>query len=133
MKQLGYSPLQTFRVSRPGDAYLHRATEAFGMRRGGRQGHFLAGVVCATTGLGLCGEGLAMAVAPRHPVAGQVLFFIAIVVPFTIFLTVLMVPRIGLSERLLSLSSACIPPWSTACPVHSCWPGTTSISTSSRS
>jgi len=95
MKQLGYGPLQTFRVSRPGDAYLHRATEAFGMRRGGRQGHFLAGVIGATTGLGLCGEGLAMAIAPRHPVVGQVLFFIAIVVPFTVFLTVLMIPRIG--------------------------------------
>ena len=95
MKQLGYSPLQTFRVSRPGDAYLHRETEAFGMRGGGRQGHFLAGVICATTGLGLCGEGLAMAIAPRHSVVGQVLFFVAIVVPFTIFLTVLMVPRLG--------------------------------------
>jgi hypothetical protein len=95
MKQLGYGPLQTFRVSRPGDARLYRATETFGMRRGGRQGHFLAAVVCATTGLGLWGEGLAMAVAPRHPAAGQVLFFVAIVVPFTIFLTVLMVPRLG--------------------------------------
>ena len=69
--------------------------EAFGMRRRGRQRHFLAGVICATTGLGLCGEGLAMAVAPRHPVVGQVLFFVAIVVPFTIFLTVLMIPRLG--------------------------------------
>src|SRR6266576_4857861 len=95
MKQLGYSPSQTFRVSRPGDAYLHRATEASGMRGGGRQGHFLAGVICATTGLGLCGEGLAMAIAPRHSVVGQVLFFVAIVVPFTIFLTVLMIPRLG--------------------------------------
>ena len=95
MKQVGYSPLQTFRVSRPVDAYRYRATEAFGMRRSGRQGHFLTGVICATTGLGLCGEGLAMAVAPRHPVIGQVLFFVAIVVPFTIFLTVLMVPRLG--------------------------------------
>ena len=36
-----------------------------------------------------------MAVAPRHPAIGQVLFFVAIVVPFTIFLTVLMVPRLG--------------------------------------
>ena len=88
-------PSQTFRGSQPGDAYLHRAPEAFGMRRRGRQGHFLAGVVCATTGLGLCGEGLAMAVAPQHPAAGQVLFFVAIVVPFAIFLTVLMVPRLG--------------------------------------
>ena len=92
---MGYSPLQTLRVSQPGDAYLHRALDAFGMRRGGRKDHFLAGVICATTGLGLCGEGLAMAVAPRHPVAGQVLFFVAIVVPFTIFLTVLMLPRLG--------------------------------------
>ena len=71
MKQLGYSPLQTFRVSRPGDAYLHRAPDAFGMRGGGRQRRFLAGVICATTGLGLCGEGVAMAVAPRHPVLGR--------------------------------------------------------------
>jgi len=46
-------------------------------------------------GLGLLGEGFAMAVAPRHPVVGQVLFFVALVVPFMIFLTVLMVPRLG--------------------------------------
>jgi hypothetical protein len=92
---MGYSLSQTFRGSQPGDAYLHRTPEAFGMRRRGRQSHFLAGVVCATTGLGLCGEGVAMAVAPRHPVVGQALFFVALVVPFTIFLTVLMVPRLG--------------------------------------
>ena len=36
-----------------------------------------------------------MAVAPQHPAIGQALFFFAIVVPFTIFLTVLMVPRLG--------------------------------------
>src|SRR5215475_9340251 len=95
MKQVGYSPLQTSRVSQPRDAYLHRATEAFGMRRSGRQSQFLAGLVGATTGLGLWGEGLAVAVAPRHPAAGQLLFFVAIVVPFAIFLTVLMVPRLG--------------------------------------
>jgi hypothetical protein len=87
--------VRTFQGSQPGDAYLHRVPEAFGMRRRGRQGHFLAGVVCATTGLGLLSEGFAMAVAPRHPVVGQVLFFVALVVPFTIFLTVLMVPRLG--------------------------------------
>jgi hypothetical protein len=66
-----------------------------------RRRHFLAGVVCATTGLGLFGEGLAMAVAPRHPVAGQVLFFAAIVVPFMIFLTVLMVPRLGPLRQII--------------------------------
>src|ERR1700730_18677750 len=88
-------PSPTFRGWQPGDAGLNRAPEAFGMRRRGRQGHFLAGVVCATTGLGLCGEGFVMAVAPQHPAAGQVLFFVALVVPFAIFLTVLMVPRLG--------------------------------------
>jgi hypothetical protein len=36
-----------------------------------------------------------MAVAPRHFVVGQVLFFVGLVVPFAIFLTVLMVPRLG--------------------------------------
>ena len=40
-----------------------------------------------------------MAVAPQHPVIGQALFFFAIVVPFTIFLTVLMVQGLGLSDR----------------------------------
>ena len=92
---MGYSPLQTFRVSRPGDADLHGATEAFGMRRSGRQSRVLAGVICATTGLGLWGEGIAMAVAPRHPGAGEVLFFVAFAVPFAIFLTILMIPRLG--------------------------------------
>jgi hypothetical protein len=88
-------PAQTFRGSQPGDAGRNRVSEAFGMRRRGRQGHFLAGLVGATTGLGLCGEGFAMAVAPRHPAVGQLLFFVAIVVPFMVFLTVLMVPRLG--------------------------------------
>jgi hypothetical protein len=100
MKQVGYGPSQAVRGSQPGDAYLYRATEAFGMRRPGRQGRFLAGVICATVGLGLCSEGVAMAVAPRHPVVGQVLFFVAIVAPFTIFLTVLMVPRLGFLREI---------------------------------
>jgi hypothetical protein len=100
MNQVGFSPSQTFRAPQPRDADLQRATEALGMRRVGQQGHFLAGVICATTGLGLCGEGLAMAVAPRHPEAGQALFFVAIVVPFTIFLTVLMVPRLGALRQI---------------------------------
>ena len=45
MKQVGQSPLQTLRVSQPGDNYLHRALDACGIGRGGRQGHFLAGSV----------------------------------------------------------------------------------------
>ena len=96
--EVGYGPSQTFRGPQPGDAHPHWAPEASGMRRDGRRGYgpfTLGGVVCATTGLGLCGEGLAMAVAPRHPALGQLLFFVAIVVPFTIYLTVLMVPRLG--------------------------------------
>ena len=95
MKQVGYSPLPTLRVSQPRDAYPHQALDVFGMRRLSRQRHFLAGVICAATGLGLCGEGLAMAIAPVHPEVGKVLFFVAIVVPFTIYLTVLMIPRLG--------------------------------------
>jgi hypothetical protein len=91
--KVGYRLFRTFPGLQQGDAYLHWALETFGMRRG--QSHFLAGVVCATTGLGLLGAGLAMAVAPRHPAAGQVLFFVALIVPFAIFLTVLMVPRLG--------------------------------------
>jgi hypothetical protein len=90
------SPSQTsVEGPQPGDGFLNRAPEAFGMLRGVQQGGFLAWVLCATTGLGLFGEGLAMAVAPQHPVVGQVLFFVAIVVPFTIYLTILMVPRLG--------------------------------------
>jgi hypothetical protein len=103
MKQVGYSPSQTFRVPQPGDAYLHRALDAFRMPGAGRhQRHFLVGVICATTGLGLCGEGVAMAVAPRHPVAGEVLFFSAIVIPFTIFLTVVMIPRLGILREIIA-------------------------------
>jgi len=91
--QVGYSPSQTFQGPQPGDAYLRGAFEALGMRRRRR---LLAGVICATTGLGLFTEGLAMAVAPRYPVVAQVLFFAAIIVPFAIYLTVLMVvPRLG--------------------------------------
>src|SRR5215470_15933916 len=90
------SPSQTsVRGRQPGDAFLNLAPEAFGMLRRVQQGRFLAQVVCATTGLGLFGEGLAVTVAPQHPVAGQVLFFVAIVVPFTIYLAILMVPRLG--------------------------------------
>ena len=95
MKQLRHSPLQTLRVPQSADSYLYRTLDVFGMRRLSGRRHFLAGVICATTGLGLFGEGLAMAVAPAHPVVGQLLFFVAIVVPFTIFVTVLMIPRLG--------------------------------------
>jgi hypothetical protein len=80
-----------------------RAAQATDKRGRDRRGQLLAGVVSATTGLGLLGEGLAMAVAPRHPAAGQVLFFVAIVVPFAIFLGVLMFPRLG-ALRLITVA-----------------------------
>jgi hypothetical protein len=73
-----------------------QAAEAPGKRGGDRRNQLLAGVVSATTGLGVFAEGLAMAVAPRHPAAGQVLFFVAIVIPFGIFLAVLMFRRLGM-------------------------------------
>jgi hypothetical protein len=92
-QQVENSPSQTsVRGRQPEDAQLRPAPEAFGIRRRGR---FIAGVVSVTTGLGLLGEGYAIAAAPRHPVVGQVLFFVALCVPFTIYLTVLMVPRLG--------------------------------------
>jgi hypothetical protein len=65
------------------------------IRRRNRQRRLLAGVVCAITGLGLCVEGFAMAVAPRRPAEGQLLFFAGLVIPFTVYLTVLMVRRLG--------------------------------------
>jgi hypothetical protein len=100
MKQVGYTPLQTLRVPQPGDAYLHRTLDAFGMHYRRRQARFLAGVVCVATGLGLCGEGVALAVAPHHRGVGQLLFFASLVIPFTIFVTVLMVPRLGSLRQL---------------------------------
>jgi hypothetical protein len=36
-----------------------------------------------------------MAVSPQRPATGQLLFFVALAVPFMIFMTVLMVPRLG--------------------------------------
>jgi len=79
---------------------LHQETEAPGLRGRARRGRLLAGIVSATTGLGLCGEGCAMAVAPQHPALGQWLFFVAIVVPFAVYLTVLMLPRLGVLREI---------------------------------
>jgi hypothetical protein len=97
--QVGYSPSQTYvQGPQPGHAYMHQTSETLRKRRRVRRDQgtrFLAGAVGATTGLGLCVAGIAMATAPQHPVVGQVLFFVALVVPFTIFLTVLMVQRLG--------------------------------------
>lgn len=90
-------PLNSLDVPQPG--YIpHRALEAPDTqprRRRLHEARFLGGVVGATAGLGLCGEGIAIAVAPRYPAAAEALFFVAMVIPFAIFLAVLMVPLLG--------------------------------------
>ena len=95
MKQVGYSPSQTLRV---------RSREMPTCTGHPKRSECVAVADSATFSPGWSARPLAsacavkviaMAVAPRHPVVGQVLFFVAIVVPFTIFLTVLMVPRLG--------------------------------------
>jgi hypothetical protein len=65
-----------------------RARERTGSR-------FLAGVVCAATGLGLCGAGIAYAAAPQHRGLAEALWFAAMMIPFAILLIVLMVGRLG--------------------------------------
>jgi hypothetical protein len=98
-RQVGYNPSQTYvQGPPPGRAYMYQTSETVRKRRRvwRDQGtRFLAGTVCATTGLGLCVAGIAMAAAPQRPVVAQALFFVALVAPFTIFLTILMVPRLG--------------------------------------
>jgi hypothetical protein len=61
----------------------------------GDRGWLLPGVVAVAAGLGLLCEGFAMTVAPNRPALGQVLFFGGMVVPFAIFLAVLMYPLLG--------------------------------------
>jgi hypothetical protein len=98
-RHIGYSPLQAYVESpQPAHAFMHQTSKDPANSRHVQRNHrtrFLARIVCITTGFGLCGAGIAMAAAPRYPALGQVLFFVALVVPFAIFLTVLMVPGLG--------------------------------------
>ena len=55
----------------------------------------LAGLIAATTGIGLLLEGIAMAIAPQNNGTGQLLFWAGTIVPFTIYLFVLMRPQLG--------------------------------------
>ena len=80
---------------RHGYTRLHVALEALLERRLAGRRRFFARVVALITGIGLCGEGAAMAVAPRHPGLGEALFFVAIVIPFTVYLMVLMAAGLG--------------------------------------
>jgi hypothetical protein len=53
----------------------------------------MAGVVCLIAGLGLCLDGFAMALAPRHPGLGLFLFWEATLAPFVTFIAVLLAAR----------------------------------------
>jgi hypothetical protein len=94
------SASRTLQDEQPGDAHLRQETEAPGLLGRARRGRLLAGIVSVITGLGLCGEGFAMAAAPQHPAASELLFFVALVVPFAVCLTVLMVPRLGVLSEI---------------------------------
>jgi hypothetical protein len=64
----------------------------------------LAGLISLTTGIGLLFEGYAMAVAPKNNGLGQLCFWIGMVVPFGIYLTVLMRPQLGrLREVIIAI------------------------------
>ena len=95
----GYSPSrESVRQTRPEEVYSGRRPDSFGVRGGVQRrsnSRSLAGLVCATAGLGLFCEGIAIAVAPQHYALGQVLFWFGIIVPFVILLRVLMVPHLG--------------------------------------
>jgi hypothetical protein len=76
----------------------HRA-----MRRGWSPG--LAGVVWLVTGLGLCLDGFAVAVAPRYPGVGLLLFWAAILIPFATFMTVLLAAHPSRALRELTVAA----------------------------
>jgi hypothetical protein len=50
----------------------------------------LAGLVWLVTGIGLCLDGFAVTVAPRHPGDGLLLFWAAILIPFATYIAVLL-------------------------------------------
>jgi hypothetical protein len=76
----------------------HRA-----MRRGWSPS--LAGVVWLVTGLGLCLDGFAVSVAPRHAGIGLLLFWAAILAPFVTFMTVLLAARPSRALRELTVAA----------------------------
>jgi hypothetical protein len=81
----------------------HRA-----MRRGWSPS--LAGVVLLVTGLGLCLDGFAVTVAPRHPGVGLFLFWAAILIPFATFSTVLLVARPSRALREFTVAAVGVYP-----------------------
>lgn len=65
----------------------------------------LAGVVLSTAGLGLCVDGLAVSIAARRPGVALGLFWIAIIFPFVIFITVLIAARPSTRLRMFTISA----------------------------
>jgi hypothetical protein len=65
----------------------------------------MAGTVCLIAGLGLCLDGFAVAVAPRHPVLGLFLFWEAILAPFVTFITVLLAAQPSRALREFTIAA----------------------------
>lgn len=70
----------------------------------------LAGLVWLVTGLGLCLDGFAVAVAPRYPGVGLLLFWAAILIPFATFMTVLLAAQPSRALRELTVAAVGVYP-----------------------
>lgn len=70
----------------------------------------LAGVVWLAIGLGLCLDGVAVSVAPRHPGLGLLLFWTAILVPFITHSSVLLAARPSRALREFTIAAVGIYP-----------------------
>jgi hypothetical protein len=70
----------------------------------------LAGVVWLATGLGLCLDGFAVTVAPRHPGVGLMLFWAAILIPFATYMTVLLAAQPSRALREFTVAAVGIYP-----------------------
>jgi hypothetical protein len=94
-----YTPyLESVRSTRAEYAYSGQGGEALATpglapARGGSR--WLAGLAWVATGLGLCGAGVAIAAAPQHRGPAEALWFVSMIIPFAILLTILMVGRLG--------------------------------------
>ena len=65
----------------------------------------LAGLVLSTAGFGLCVDGLAVTIGPRRPEVALGLFWIAIILPFAVFITVLIAARPSTRLRMFTISA----------------------------
>jgi hypothetical protein len=70
----------------------------------------LAGVVWFVTGLGLCLDGFAVALAPKHYGVGLFLFWAAILIPFATFVAVLLVAQPSRALREFTVAATGVYP-----------------------